>query len=72
MSEGDPENWAAVARTISDRLRELGWRQRELAEFSHVSMAVVRTIQRHIVERCRRRTLEASFAANCTGRCLCR
>jgi hypothetical protein len=42
VSEGHPENWAAVARAISDRVRELGWRQRELAERSHVSAAVVR------------------------------
>ena len=64
MSEGDPENWAAVARAISDRVRELGWRQRELAERSHVSVAVVREIQRHTVERRRSpRTLEALSAA---------
>jgi hypothetical protein len=60
VSEGDPENWAAVARVISGRLRELGWRQRELAERSHVSVAVVREIQRHTVERRRcPRTLAA-------------
>jgi transcriptional regulator with XRE-family HTH domain len=60
VSEGDPENWAAVARAISGRARELGWRQRELAERSHVSVAVVREIQRHTVERRRSpRTLEA-------------
>jgi len=42
------------------RVRELGWRQRELAERSHVSAAVVREIQRHTVERRRSpRTLEA-------------
>ena len=64
MSEGHPENWAAVARAISDRVRELGWRQRELAERSHVSAAVVREIQRHTVERRRsRRTLEALSVA---------
>ena len=64
MSEGDPENWAAVARAISDRVRELGWRQRELAERSHVSVAVVREIQRHTVERRRSpRTLEALSVA---------
>ena len=64
MSEGDPQNWAAVARVISDRVRELGWRQRELAERSHVSVAVVREIQRHTVERRRsRRTLEALSVA---------
>jgi transcriptional regulator with XRE-family HTH domain len=60
VSEGVPEDWAAVARAISDRVRELGWRQRELAERSQVSLAVVREIQRHTVERRRsRRTLEA-------------
>jgi transcriptional regulator with XRE-family HTH domain len=64
VSEGDPENWAAVARAISGRVRELGWRQRELAERSHVSVAVVREIQRHTVERRRSpRTLEALSAA---------
>ena len=64
MSEGDPENWAAVARAISDRVRELGWRQSELAGRSHVSVAVVREIQRHTVERRRsRRTLEALSVA---------
>lgn len=64
MSEGDAENWAAVARAISDRVCELGWRQRELAERSHVSVAVVREIQRHTVERRRSpRTLEALSVA---------
>ena len=64
MSEGDPENWAAVAQAISGRVRELGWRQRELAERSHVSVAVVREIQRHTVERRRSpRTLEALSVA---------
>ena len=64
MSEGDPEDWAAVARVISGRVRELGWRQRELAERSHVSVAVVREIQRHTVERRRSpRTLEALSVA---------
>jgi len=64
VPEGDPGNWAAVARAISDRVRELGWRQRELAERSHVSVAVVREIQRHTVERRRSpRTLEALSVA---------
>jgi hypothetical protein len=58
VSEGDPEDWAAVARVISDRVRELGWPQHELAERSHVPVAVVQEIQRHTVERRRsRRTL---------------
>lgn len=60
MSEGLQEDWAAVARVISDRVRELGWRQRELAERSRVSAAVVREIQSHTVERRRSpRTLES-------------
>ena len=64
MSEGEPGDWAAVARAISDRVRELGWRQRELVERSHVSAAVVREIQRHTVERRRSpRTLEALSVA---------
>ena len=64
MSEGDPEDWAAVAWVISDRVRELGWPQRQLAERSHVSVAVVRELQRHTVERRRsRRTLEALSVA---------
>jgi transcriptional regulator with XRE-family HTH domain len=64
VSEGDPEDWAAVARAISNRIRELGWRQRELAERSHVSVAVIREIQRHTVERRRSpRTLQALSVA---------
>jgi transcriptional regulator with XRE-family HTH domain len=64
VSEGVPEDWAAVARAISQRIRELGWRQRELAERSHVSVAVVREIQRHTVERRRSpRTLESLSVA---------
>jgi hypothetical protein len=65
VSEGVPEeNWAAVARVISDRVRELGWRQRELAERSRVSAAVVREIQLHTVERRRSpRTLESLSVA---------
>ena len=64
MSEGDPEDWAAVARVISDRVRELGWPQHELAERSHVPVAVAREIQRHTAGRRRsRRTLGALSAA---------
>jgi len=50
--EGDPGNWAAVAGAISGRVRELGWRQRELADRSHVSVAVAA-----------RRHLQASYRA---------
>jgi hypothetical protein len=54
------EDWAAVARAINERVNELGWRQRDLAERSHVSPAIVREIQRHTVERHRSpRTLES-------------
>jgi hypothetical protein len=65
VSEGVAgEDWAAVARVISDRVRELGWRQRELAERSRVSAAVVREIQLHTVERRRSpRTLESLSVA---------
>jgi hypothetical protein len=58
------EDWAAVAKAINQRVTELGWRQRELAERSHVSPAVVREIQRHTVERRRSpRTLESLSVA---------
>lgn len=54
------EDWAAVAKAIDMRVHELGWRQRELAERSHVSQAIVRELQHHTVERRRSaRTLEA-------------
>jgi hypothetical protein len=73
VSEGDPENWAAVARAISNQVRELGWRQRVLARRSHVLVTVVREIQRHAVERRRSpSTLEALSVASCTGRRPCR
>ncbi|MGH4011295.1 MAG: helix-turn-helix domain-containing protein [Pseudonocardiaceae bacterium] len=45
-------------------MNELGWRQGELAERSHVSRATVRELQHHIVERRRSaRTLEALSTA---------
>ncbi len=54
------EDWAAVAKAINMRVSELGWRQRELAERSHVSQAIVRELQHHTMERRRSaRTLEA-------------
>lgn len=54
------ENWAAVARAINERVNELGWRQRELADRSRVSLAIVRELQHHTVERQRSpRTLES-------------
>jgi len=45
MSEGDPGNWAEVVRAVSDRVRKLGWRQRELTAGSHAPVGVVREIQ---------------------------
>jgi hypothetical protein len=48
MSEGDPGNWAAVARAVSDRVCELGWRQRELAVRSRAPVAIEREIQRSV------------------------
>ncbi len=54
------EDWAAIAEVINERVNELGWRQGELAERSHVSRATVRELQHHVVERRRSaRTLEA-------------
>lgn len=54
------EDWAAVAKAINNRVNELGWRQRELAERSHVSQAIVRELQHHTEERRRSpRTLES-------------
>jgi transcriptional regulator with XRE-family HTH domain len=59
-----PEDWAAVAAAIDMRVRELGWRQRELSERAHVSHAIVREIQHHVIERRRStRTLEALSTA---------
>jgi len=46
VSEGDLRNWAAGARAVSDRIRELGWRRRELAGRSHAPVAVVPETQR--------------------------
>ncbi|WP_020501826.1 helix-turn-helix domain-containing protein [Sciscionella marina] len=58
------ENWAAVAKAINDRLAELGMRQRELAERSQVSQAIVRELQRNTRNRQRSaRTLEALSTA---------
>lgn len=58
------EDWAAVAKAINERVNELGWRQRELAERSNVSQAIVREIQHHVVERRRSaRTLESLSTA---------
>jgi transcriptional regulator with XRE-family HTH domain len=58
------EDWAAVAREINSRAADLGLRQRELAERSGVSLAIVREIQQDKIRRRRNpRTLEALSAA---------
>jgi transcriptional regulator with XRE-family HTH domain len=58
------KDWAAVATAIDKRLKELGWRQRQLAERSHVSQAIVRELQHRTLERRRSpRTLEALSVA---------
>jgi hypothetical protein len=55
-----PKDWVAVAEAIDKRVKELGWRQRQLAERSHVSQAIVRELQHHTLERRRSsRTLAA-------------
>ena len=63
MSEGKPNGWATIAMVTGNGARELGWRQRELADRSNASVAAVWEIQRHTVERRRSpRTLESSSA----------
>jgi transcriptional regulator with XRE-family HTH domain len=63
-AESVSEDWAAVAAAINERLSGLGWRQRDLAERSGVSLATVREIQRHSAERRRSpRTLESLSSA---------
>lgn len=58
------DNWAAVAREINSRTATLGLRQKELAETSGVSPAIVREIQQNKIQRRRNpRTLEALSVA---------
>ncbi|SEQ09406.1 hypothetical protein SAMN05216188_10240 [Lentzea xinjiangensis] len=58
------EDWAAVAKAINQRVNELGLQQKELAKRSHVSLAIVREVQHHLVERRRSpRTLESLSTA---------
>ncbi|AOS62839.1 XRE family transcriptional regulator [Actinoalloteichus hymeniacidonis] len=58
------EDWAAVARAIDDRIHELGIKQREVAERSQVSQAIVRELQYDTTRRKRSaRTLEALSVA---------
>src|SRR6266511_4426542 len=56
------EDWAAVAKAINERVHQLGWRQRELAERSQVSQAIVRELQHHTVERRRSARTLASLS----------
>jgi transcriptional regulator with XRE-family HTH domain len=59
-----PEDWTAVATAVKGRVRELGLTQRELAQRSNVSLAIVREIQRNTAQRRRSaRTLEALSVA---------
>ncbi|WP_035288764.1 helix-turn-helix domain-containing protein [Actinokineospora spheciospongiae] len=54
------EDWSAVAKAIKSRTRELGLRQRQLADRSQVSQAIIRELENHTVERRRNsKTLEA-------------
>ncbi|GAA0242896.1 hypothetical protein GCM10010492_47670 [Saccharothrix mutabilis subsp. mutabilis] len=54
------EDWSAVADAVNSRAAELALKQRELAEKSGVSLAIVREIQQGRIQRRRNpRTLEA-------------
>lgn len=58
------EDWAAVAREINRRADSLGLRQKDLAERSGVSLAIIREIQQNKTQRRRNpRTLEALSVA---------
>ncbi|MQA15861.1 MAG: XRE family transcriptional regulator [Pseudonocardiaceae bacterium] len=58
------DDWAGVARAITQRMDELGMRQREVAERSRVSQAIIRELQHNTVQRKRNtRTLEALSVA---------
>ncbi|APU17787.1 MULTISPECIES: helix-turn-helix domain-containing protein [Actinoalloteichus] len=54
------EDWTAVAEAVNARARELSMRQKEIADASGVSLAIVREIQQARIQRRRNpRTLEA-------------
>lgn len=58
------EDWAAVARDVNRRADSLGLRQKDLAERSGVSLAIIREIQQNKTQRRRNpRTLEALSVA---------
>lgn len=57
-------DWAAVAREVNARAADLGLSQKELAEESGVSLAIIREIQQDRIHRQRNpRTLEALSVA---------
>jgi transcriptional regulator with XRE-family HTH domain len=54
------EDWTAVAKAVNARAAELALKQRELADSSGVSIAIIREIQQGKIQRRRNpRTLEA-------------
>ena len=53
MSEGVPEDRAAIARVIGERGRELGWRQRALVQRSRVSPAGLKANLGTVIEHAR-------------------
>ena len=58
------EDWAAVAREVNRRAGSLGLRQKDIAERSGVSLAIIREIQQNKTQRRRNpRTLEALSVA---------
>lgn len=58
------EDWAAVTREVNRRADSLGLRQKDLAERSGVSLAIIREIQQNKTQRRRNpRTLEALSVA---------
>ncbi len=58
------EDWATVAREVNRRADSLGLRQKDLAERSGVSLAIIREIQQNKTQRRRNpRTLEALSVA---------
>lgn len=58
------EDWAAVTREVNRRAAALGLRQKDLAERSGVSLAIIREIQQNKTQRRRNpRTLEALSVA---------
>lgn len=57
--ERDVSDWMTVAKVVTDRLHELGMKQKELAERSRVSVATLRKIQRGVAQTRSDATLRA-------------